>query len=162
MTPALVGDFTLVTPALVTADQVALQLLVNSCRNGHQHSKWAKLPLVTSESNTFTWTFTMTEMVTVIKSLKIVRQQAYMISLSNIKDFGQGALTWLMNMFNHCIASNTIPKAWQKAKIIALLKPEKDPSISRNCRPFLNVWFWPVWPPLLMTTSFLNRWVSDQ
>jgi len=42
-----------------------------------------------------------------------------------------------MNMFNHCIASNDIPKAWRKAKIIALLKPGKDPSILRNHRPYL-------------------------
>ena len=52
-----------------------------------------------------------------------------------VKHFGQGALTRLMKMFNHCITSNKIRKAWRKAKIIALLKHGKDPNIPRNYRP---------------------------
>ena len=61
------------TKSLVSADQVGHQLLVNS-RGNHHHSKRKKLSLVTSDSYTYTRPFTMTEMITAIKALKIIRQ----------------------------------------------------------------------------------------
>jgi len=78
----------------------------------------------------------MTEVITVIKALKSHKAAGLDdILVEQVKRFGQGALTWLMNMFNHCIASNKNPKAWRKAKISALLKRGKDPSIPRKYKP---------------------------
>jgi len=78
----------------------------------------------------------MAEMITAITALKGHKAAGLEdILVEQVKHFGQGALTWLMNMFNHCIASNKIPKAWRIAKISVLLKPGKDPSIPRNYKP---------------------------
>jgi len=40
-----------------------------------------------------------------------------------------------MNIISGCTAPNKMPKALRKAKIIALPKPEKDPSIPESYRP---------------------------
>ncbi|KAI0215615.1 hypothetical protein LSAT2_032325 [Lamellibrachia satsuma] len=52
-----------------------------------------------------------------------------------IKHFGPKARDWLLCFFNNCVNSNKIPKLWHKAKKIALLKPEKDPSEAKSFRP---------------------------
>jgi len=74
------------TTSLVTADQIAHQLLVNSRGNHYQQCKEAKLPLVTESSsgpNLFMRPFTMTETIIAIKTLKIIRQKISTTSLSN-------------------------------------------------------------------------------
>lgn len=38
-------------------------------------------------------------------------------------------------MINCCAENNTIPAEWRKAKVVALLKPGKDPSNKKNYRP---------------------------
>ena len=39
------------------------------------------------------------------------------------------------DMFNNCVSNNKIPKLWRKARVIALLKPGKDPASPKSYRP---------------------------
>ena len=59
------------------------------------------------------------------------------ISLSELRS----ALTfmktgsWILNLFNKCANTNKIPKGWRKARVVALLKPGKDPATSKSHWP---------------------------
>ena len=57
------------------------------------------------------------------------------ISTEQIKNFGPAAKDWLLQLYNHCLATLKLPKIWKKAHVMALLKPEKDPSVPKNYRP---------------------------
>ena len=52
-----------------------------------------------------------------------------------IKQFGPKARDWLLRFFNNCTATKKIPKLWRQAKVVALLKPGKDPSVAKSFRP---------------------------
>ena len=52
-----------------------------------------------------------------------------------LKHFGQKALVWLLQLFNNCLTSMRIPKIWFMSRVIALLKPGKDPSLTKSYRP---------------------------
>jgi len=43
---------------------------------------------------------------------------------------GPEALTWLFKFFSRIMATHSIPKIWRKAKVIAVEKPGKDPSLA--------------------------------
>ena len=57
------------------------------------------------------------------------------ISTEQIKNFGPVTKKWLLQLYNHCLTTHKLPKIWQKAHVIALLKPGKDPSIPKSYRP---------------------------
>ena len=52
-----------------------------------------------------------------------------------IKQFGPKARDWLLRFFNNCTETKKNPKLWRQAKVVALQKPQKDPSIAKNFRP---------------------------
>ena len=52
-----------------------------------------------------------------------------------IKQFGPNARDWLLRFFNNCTETKKIPKIWRQAKVVALLKPGKDPSVAKSFRP---------------------------
>ena len=52
-----------------------------------------------------------------------------------IKQFGPKARDWLLRFFNNCTDTTKIPKIWRQAKVVALLKPGKDPSVAKSFRP---------------------------
>ena len=52
-----------------------------------------------------------------------------------IKQFGPKARYWLLRFFNNCTETKKIPKIWRQAKVVALLKPGKDPSVAKSFRP---------------------------
>ena len=45
------------------------------------------------------------------------------------------ARTWLSKFFSRIMATHSIPKMWKKAKVIAVEKPGKDPSLAANYCP---------------------------
>ena len=49
-----------------------------------------------------------------------------------ILHLGPAALEWVLSLLNNCMKNNTIPKMWRKAKIVATLKPAKDPSSPKS------------------------------
>ena len=52
-----------------------------------------------------------------------------------IKCFGPTTWLWLLDMLNDCIKQQQIPHVWRKAKVVALLKPGKDPESPKRYRP---------------------------
>ena len=135
------NDFTRAQPVpQVTADQVAHQLLVNSHGNPNHRPPRAKLPQVDAASSEgsspFTRPFSLDELCNAIKDMKNNKAAGLDdILCEQIKHFGPLALQWLLNLFNHSLSTNRIPKIWRKSRVIALLKPGKDPSIPKNYRP---------------------------
>ena len=134
------NDYTKSQPrSQVTADQVAHQLLVNSQGNPDHHPRRAKLPKVTAAcfqgSPDFTRPFNMSDLGDAIKTMKSNKAAGLDdILCEQIKHFGPGALQWLLDMFNKCMSINNIPKHWRKARVVALLKPGKDPASPKSYR----------------------------
>ena len=52
-----------------------------------------------------------------------------------IKCFGPTTRLWLLDMLNDCLKQQQIPNVWRKAKVVALLKPGKDPESPKSYRP---------------------------
>jgi hypothetical protein len=44
-------------------------------------------------------------------------------------------LVHLTHLINHCIRLSHFPTSWKEAKVVALLKPGKDPKFPQNLRP---------------------------
>ena len=116
----------------ITADQIAHQLLLNGKRNAtfaKQSKPWLKKP--TKENNTDS----SKELEKGIKALKQGKTAGLdNIRAKQIKQFGPTTREWLLRFYNNCLSSHRLPKLWQKAKIIALLKPGKDSSDPKSFR----------------------------
>lgn len=52
-----------------------------------------------------------------------------------IEHFGRTTKLWLLILFNNIIVTLKIPQIWRKAKVIALLKPRKEPDTLSSYRP---------------------------
>ena len=52
-----------------------------------------------------------------------------------IKCFGPTTRVWLLDMLNDCLKQQQIPNVLRKAKVVALLKPGKDPESPKSYRP---------------------------
>jgi len=57
------------------------------------------------------------------------------IHVEFLKNLGPKARTWLPKFFSRIMATHSIPKIWRKAKVIAIDKPGKDPSLAANYSP---------------------------
>ena len=65
------------------------------------------------------------------------------ITTEMIQHFGPITKKWIVTLLNQCATTYSIPKTWRKARVVALLKPGKDPtsknsyrSISLLCIPY--------------------------
>jgi len=52
-----------------------------------------------------------------------------------VHHFGPRAREWITNLFNNCVTKTKVPKVWKKTKVVALLKPGKDPKSPKSYRP---------------------------
>ena len=135
------NDYTKAQPRpQVTANQVAHQLLVNSQGNPNHRPRRANLPqgegLASQESSEFTRPFNMNDLRNAIKSMKSNKAAGLDdILCEQIKHLGPVALQWLLDMLNHCLRENTMPQIWRKSRVVALLKPGKDPASPKNYTP---------------------------
>ena len=126
---------------LVTANQVAHQLLVNSRGNPDHHSRRVKLPKVADTRSPrgpsdFTRPLSMNGLCSSIKAMKNNKAAGLDdILCEQIKHLRSAALQWLLDMFNKCMRTNSIPNIWRKSKVVALLKPCKDPASPNSYRP---------------------------
>ena len=126
---------------LVTANQVDHQLLVNCRGNPDHHSRRVKLPKAADTRSPrgpsdFTRPFSMNDLCGAIKDMKNNKAAGLDdILCEQIKHLGSAALQWLLDMFNECMRTNSIPKIWRKWKVVALLKPCKDPASPKSYRP---------------------------
>ena len=57
------------------------------------------------------------------------------MSILHFKKFDQGAINYLINIFNLSISNGQIPEIWHKAIFIPILKLGKDNNIGNNWRP---------------------------
>ena len=57
------------------------------------------------------------------------------IRTEQIKHLGPTARKWLLSLFNSCVTLSQLPKIWRKARVIAILKPGKDPHEAKSYRP---------------------------
>lgn len=119
----------------VTPDQVAHQLLLNG-----RSSARCRKPRVSrnfqTETNFFEIPFSDKELTRGIQAMKNGKAAGLDdMCVEQIKNFGPGARIWILELFNQCRDIYKIPKLWSKAKVIALLKPGKDPDSPQSYRP---------------------------
>ena len=128
------------TRPLVTANQVAHQLLLNSRWNPDHRPKRVKLPKAADTCSLrglsdFTRPFSMNDLCGAIKEMKSNKAAGLdNILREQIKHIGSAALQWLLDMFNECMRTNIIPKIGRKSRVVALLKPCKDPASPKSYR----------------------------
>ena len=114
-----------------TANQVAHQLLLNG-RVPKRHPKVRLDRQRYPEDPGFMRAFTAAELDIGIRVLKNGKAPGLDdIQTELIKQFGPKARDWLLRFFNNCTETKKIPKIWRQAKVVALLKPGKDPSVAK-------------------------------
>ena len=59
------------------------------------------------------------------------------IFIEEVNHFGPKAKSWLIQFFNNCHSTQIIPKICRKAKVIAFLKPGKDPSLPKKLPSYI-------------------------
>ncbi len=52
-----------------------------------------------------------------------------------IKKIGPAGAIWLTNLCNNVVKTTRVPKLWLKSKVVAILKPGKDPNDRKSYRP---------------------------
>ena len=124
----------------VTSNQVANQLLLNgkplNNERGYLKKMKDEMNQVLQDSDDIFLPFTMTELKDAMKHLKTGKASGLDgISSELIINFGPRALNWLLALYNYCATDLQIPKIWRKAKVVALLKPKKDPNAATSYRP---------------------------
>ena len=123
-------------PCLVTANQVAHQLLVNGRGTMPSKPKRPVLPPATEGDTSKVYPFSEGEYnkgVAALKNNKAAGRDDILVE--QLKHLGPKAHKWLLTMLNICFMENKIPTIWRQSKIIAILKPGKDSSIPKNYRP---------------------------
>ena len=123
-------------PCLVTANQVAHQLLVNGRGTMPSKPKRPVLPSATEGDTSKVYPFSEGEYnkgVAALKNNKAAGRDDILVE--QLKHLGPKAHKWLLTMLNICFMENKIPTIWRQSKIIAILKPGKDSSIPKNYRP---------------------------
>ena len=123
-------------PCLVTANQVAHQLLVNGRGTMPSKPKRPVLPSATEGDTSKVYPFSEGEYnkgVAALKNNKAAGRDDILVE--QLKHLGPKAHMWLLTMLNICFMENKIPTIWRQSKIIAILKPGKDSSIPKNYRP---------------------------
>ena len=57
------------------------------------------------------------------------------VLVEQLNNLGPKAHRWLLTMLNKCFMENIIPTLWRPSRIIAILKPGKNSTIPKSCRP---------------------------
>ena len=118
-----------------TANQVAHQLLLN----GRVPNRQPKVRLDRqryADDPGFTIPFTAAELDIGIRVLKNGKAPGLDdIQTELIKHFGPKVRDWLLRFFNNNTETKQISKLWRQTKVMALLKPGKDPSVAKSFRP---------------------------
>ena len=117
-------------PCLVTANQVAHQLLVNGRGTMPPKPKRPVLPPATEGDTSRVYPFSEGEYnkgVAAFKNNKAAGRDDILVEQLS-------TLALKLTMLNICFRENKIPTVWRQSKIIAILKPGKDSSIPKNYR----------------------------
>ncbi|NEO82313.1 reverse transcriptase domain-containing protein [Moorena sp. SIO4G3] len=126
--------------AAVTPNEVAHQLLLNGKPHNKERGYLKKMKesmnqVMNTSDETFL-PFTIKELEEAIKTIKLGKAPGLDgVSTEMIAHFGPNTKKWLLALYNNCATSFIIPKIWRKAKVVALLKPGKDPEHPKSYRP---------------------------
>ena len=126
--------------AAVTPNQVANQLILNG---KPQHKEKGKRKQIKREMDDILQQcgdsfepFSLKELEEAIKQLKVGKAAGLDgITAEMILHFGKATRDWILSMVNNSAESCAIPATWRKAKVVALLKPGKDPTLKKSYRP---------------------------
>ena len=132
----LSDDPTKTTTQQVRANAVAHQLLLNGKSDGKKQMKSQLIISKEAGETPLTHPFSTSEISTAIKSLKPGKacgEENIMNEM--LTHCGRRACEWLQQFFTNCMRLKTIPSTWRRTKIVALLKPGKDPSRPKSYRP---------------------------
>ena len=126
--------------AAVTPNQVASQLLLNGKplhkERGRLKAMKKETARIMQESNTQFDRFSQEDLLEAMSTLKPGKAAGLdNISTEMIQHFGPKALAWILELSNSCATSFSIPKIWRRAKVVALLKPGKEPEHPKSYRP---------------------------
>ena len=112
-------------PCLVTANQVAHQLLVKSRGEMPTKPKCPKLAPISEDDSSLVFLFTEYKKgIATLKNKKAADIDDVLVE--QLKNLGPRAHRWLHSLLNICFTENRIPKVWRQLKIIAIRKPGKD------------------------------------
>ena len=123
-------------PCLVSANQVAHQLLVNGRGTMPSKPNRPVLPPATEGDYSMVYPFSEEEYrkgVAILKNNKASGRDDGLVE--QLKNLGPKAHRWLLTMLKKCFMDNKIPTLWRQSKIIAILKPGKDSAIPKSYRP---------------------------
>ena len=126
--------------AAVTPNQVASQLVLNGKPNhkkkGHKKEKKKEMEDIMRNLDDSMEPFSIEDLEDAVKLLKPGKAAGLDgITTEMIQHFGQLTREWLLTMINKCALNFTVPTLWRKAKVVALLKPGKDPTNRKSYRP---------------------------
>ena len=80
--------------------------------------------------------FSIVEMQNSLKHLKNGKAAGLdEILTEEIKNFGPVTTQWVLSLLNACARTHRLPRLWRQARVVALLKPGKDPSSPKSFRP---------------------------
>ena len=126
--------------AAVTPNQVANQLILNG---KPQHKERGRRKAMRREMDGIAQTsedkldpFTTKDLEEALGLLKTGKAAGLDgITTELIQHFGSKAKAWTLALINKCAETCTVPKIWRKARVVALLKPGKDPTSKKSYRP---------------------------
>ena len=126
--------------AAVTPNEVASQLICNGKplhkERGHRKEMKKEMDDILKTGPDQIDPFTLKELEVAMSHLKNGKTAGLDgITTELIKHFGERTRSWILDLMNNCVASSSIPKAWRITKVVALLKPGKDPNNKKSYRP---------------------------
>ena len=118
----------------VTPNQVAHQLILNVKVPNRQSQ--SKIKRCGQENHDFDDDFTIVELQNSLKHLKNGKAAGLdEILTEEIENFGPVTTQWVLSLLNACARTHRLPRLWRQARVVALLKPRKDPSSPKSFRP---------------------------
>lgn len=78
--------------------------------------------------------FTEEEVLNALKSVKNGKA-AWGVLPKFLKNLGSRSTNWIATLASNILNSHNIPNFWLESKVIAILKPNKEPTDSKNYRP---------------------------
>ena len=118
----------------VTPNQVAHQLILNGKVPNRQRQ--SNIKRCGQENHDFDDDFTIVELQNSLKHLKNGKAAGLdEILTEEIKNFGPVTTQCVMSLLNACTRTRRLPRLWRQARVVAILKPGKDPSSPKSFRP---------------------------
>ncbi len=113
----------------------------------------AEIAQTLSDSDEQFLPYTIEELNEGIKNIKLGKASGLdWITAEMVHHFGPKTREWLLHLFNTCITVHRVSKTWKKAKVVALLKPGKDPKSPKSYRPIsLLCTLYKLYDRLIMT-----------